>query len=40
MQDILSSPGLKFSAIRDICKASVPFAQGITCLTLDNFLNY
>ena len=28
---ITSSPGFKFKPIIAICRASVPFAQGITC---------
>ena len=30
---ITSSPSSKSNAIKAICKASVPFAQGITCGT-------
>ena len=30
---ITSSPGVRFNPIIAICKASVPFAQGMTCLT-------
>ena len=30
---ITSSPGFKPKAIKAICKASVPFAHGITCFT-------
>ena len=34
---ITSSPGCKPSPIIAICKASVPFAQGITCFTSKYF---